>query len=48
VYINGDFTDAEVEWLKSGKDLSALEGGRVQVVQRVRGAKLCSMQFIRR
>ncbi len=72
VYINGDFIEAEVEWIKNqdvlpdirgmserelffaakqlklSKDLSALEGKIVHVVFRMRGAKLYSMQFVRR
>ena len=45
LYINGDFIDGEVEWLK-GVDVSALAGKTVQVVLRMRGAKLYSMQFV--
>lgn len=72
VYINGDFIETEVEWIKNqdvlpdirgmsekelfiaakqlklSKDLSELEGKIVQVVFRLRGAKLYSMQFVRR
>jgi len=46
VYINGDFTDCEVEWLGLGKDLSALAGKTVQLVFRLRGAKLYAFQFV--
>jgi hypothetical protein len=50
VYINGDFVDAEVEWLggskESTKDVSRLAGRTVQVVFRMRGARLYSMQFV--
>jgi len=46
VYINGDFVDAEVEWLDQGKDLSDLIGKTVQVVIRMRGSKLYAMQFV--
>ena len=45
VYINGDFVETEVEWLKKGKDLSALQGKVVQVKFQLRGARLYSMQF---
>lgn len=45
LYINGDFTRTEVEWLGRGKDLSQLQGRPVQLVFRMRGAKLYSMQF---
>ena len=46
IYINGNFINAEVEWLKKGSDLSSLQGKIVQVVIRMRGSKLYSMQFI--
>jgi hypothetical protein len=45
IYVNGDFIDKEVEWLNTGKDVSALSGQTVQVVLRMRGAKLYAMQF---
>jgi len=45
IYINGDFLDTAVEWMKTGKDVSALAGTTVRVVIRMRGAKLYSMQF---
>lgn len=45
IYLNGDFIDAEVEWLTTGKDLSQLAGRSIQVVFRSRGTKLYSMQF---
>ncbi len=72
IYINGDFIETEVEWVKNGKkfagfkgetveeifsamkqlkisnDLSALEGKIVQIVFRMRGTKLYSMQFVDR
>lgn len=48
IYINGDFIDAEVEWLERGKDLSSLVGKSVQVVIRMRGSKLYAMQFVDR
>jgi len=46
VYINGDFVDAPVEWMKRGTDVSSLEGRTVQLVFRMRGAKLFAMQFV--
>ena len=45
IYINGSFTKVAVEWLKTGKDVSALAGRPVQVVIRSRGTKLYSMKF---
>lgn len=48
VYINGDFVDTEVEWLRKGKDLSSLQGTVIQAVFRMRGSKLYSMQFLKR
>jgi hypothetical protein len=45
IYINGDFIETEVEWLKTGKDLAPLAGKPVQLVFRMRGSKLYSMQF---
>ena len=69
VYINGDFIDAEVGWIRNPDhfevpygmtidevlekakklraitDVSSLEGKVVQVVFRMRGAKLYAMQF---
>ena len=45
VYINGDFIEKEVEWLPSGKDVSSMAGRTVQLVFRLRGAKLYAMQF---
>jgi len=45
VYINGDFIEKEVEWLHSGQDVSSLAGKTVQLVFRLRGAKLYAMQF---
>ncbi|HXK58894.1 MAG TPA: LamG domain-containing protein [Acidobacteriota bacterium] len=50
VYINGDFVDAEVEWMRgsgtSVKDVSSLAGRTVRLVFRMRGARLFSMQFV--
>ncbi len=48
VYINGDFLESPVEWLGKGTDVSALAGKPVQLVFRMRGAKLYAMQFVRR
>jgi hypothetical protein len=45
VYINGDFIDTPVEWRERGADVSALAGRVVQVIFRLRGAKLYAMQF---
>lgn len=45
LYINGDFIGGEVEWL-NGRDVSPLAGKTVQVVLRMRGAKLYAMQFV--
>ena len=46
VYVNGDFIAKEVDWLETGADLSPLVGKTVQVVLRMRGAKLYAMQFV--
>ncbi len=46
VYINGDFIEKEVEWLGSGTDVSRLAGKTLQLVFRLRGAKLYAMQFV--
>jgi hypothetical protein len=48
VYINGDFLETEVEWLGKGFDLSQLAGKPVQLVFRLRGARLYAMQFVQR
>jgi hypothetical protein len=48
VYINGDFIETEVEWLKGGTNVSSLVGKPVQLVIRSRGTKLYSMQFVNR
>jgi hypothetical protein len=48
VYINGDFTETEVEWLNKGTDISALADRAVQLVIRSRGTKLYSLQFVNR
>jgi hypothetical protein len=48
VYINGDFVESEVEWFKKGQDLSSLEGRVVQLKFQLRGAKLYSMQFLKK
>ena len=46
VYVNGDFIAKEVDWLGTGADVSPLAGRTVQVVFRMRGAKLYAMQFV--
>ena len=46
VYVNGDFIAKEVDWLGNAADLSPLAGRTVQVVLRMRGAKLYAMQFV--
>jgi hypothetical protein len=48
VYINGDFIGTEVEWIKTGNDVSPLAGKPVQLVVRSRGTKLYSLQFTSR
>ncbi|HOI28467.1 MAG TPA: hypothetical protein PLZ15_01810 [Melioribacteraceae bacterium] len=48
IYINGDFIEKEIEWLGKGKDLSSLEGKTVQLLFRMRGSKLYSMQFLKK
>ena len=48
IYLNGDFVDAEVEWITTGKDISHLAGRTVRVVVQSRGAKLYSMQIVER
>jgi Concanavalin A-like lectin/glucanases superfamily len=45
VYINGDYLDQPAEWLQRGVDVGPLQGRTVQVVFRMRGAKLYAMQF---
>jgi hypothetical protein len=45
IYINGDFLDTPVEWIKRGTDLTSLQGKTVQIVFRMRGTKLYAMQF---
>ena len=46
VYVNGDFIAKEVDWLTTGADVSPLAGRTVQVVFRMRGAKLYAMEFV--
>jgi hypothetical protein len=46
IYINGDYLAGRVQWLKSGTDVSKLAGRTVQLVFRMRGAKLFAMQFV--
>jgi len=45
IYLNGDFLDTPVEWMKREFDVSSLEGRTVQLVFRMRSAKLYAMQF---
>ena len=46
VYINGDFIDTPVEWLRTGTDVSKLQGKTVRLVLRMRGSKLYALQFV--
>lgn len=46
IYLNGNFVHTYVSWLGKGKDVSSLEGKTVQLVIKMRGAKLYSMQFV--
>jgi hypothetical protein len=46
IYINGDFIETEVEWLKKGKDVAELEGKTIQILFKMRGSKLYAMQFV--
>ena len=48
VYINGDFIETDVEWIKKGKDVSSLQGKMVQVEFQLRGTRLYSMQFLQK
>jgi len=45
IFINGDFVATDVEWLGKGKDVSELTGKVVQLVFRIRAARLFAMQF---
>jgi hypothetical protein len=45
VYVNGNNTAAEVEWMGKGKDVGALQGKPVQILIRMRGASLYALQF---
>jgi hypothetical protein len=45
IYINGDYINGPVEWLKSGTDVGKLAGKNVRLVFRMRAAKLFAMQF---
>jgi concanavalin A-like lectin/glucanase superfamily protein len=47
IYLNGDFLRTPVEWLGKGHDVSELEGRVVQLVFRMRGARLYALQFLR-
>lgn len=46
IYINGDFMQTEVEWIKKGQDVSALAGKPIRLLFRMRGTKLYSLQFL--
>ena len=46
IYINGDFIDTPVEWLKTGTDVSKLQGKTVRLVIKMRGSKLYALQFV--
>jgi len=46
VYIGGDFTVIEAEWLEGGKDLSRLAGRPDRLAFKVRGARLYAIQFV--
>ncbi len=46
VYVNGDFTSTELEWMGQGSDVSSLAGREVRLVFRMRGSKLYSLQFV--
>jgi hypothetical protein len=48
IYINGDFVDTAAEWIDKGVDLSELAGQPVQLVFRMRGTKLYSIQFVQK
>jgi hypothetical protein len=48
VYLNGNAVDAEVEWLRRGKDVASLAGKPVRLLVRMRGARLYALQFVRR
>jgi hypothetical protein len=48
IYINGNFVSTDVEWMNTGKDVSLLQGKTVQVVIKMRGSKLYSMQFVKK
>ncbi len=45
IYINGNAVEYEVEWLRQGKDVSALAGRTVQLIFNLRGTKLYALQF---
>lgn len=46
VYVNGNSLRYPVEWLKPRTDVSALAGQTVQLVVRMRGARLYALQFV--
>jgi hypothetical protein len=45
VYVNGNELKYPVEWLDRGTDVSSLAGQPVQLIVRMRGARLYSLQF---
>ena len=45
VYLNGNELRYPVEWLARGTDVSSLVGQSVQIVVRMRGARLYALQF---
>ncbi|PUZ27211.1 Concanavalin A-like lectin/glucanases superfamily protein [Chitinophaga costaii] len=45
IYINGDYIETPVEWLKKGASLKSLNGKTVRLIFRMRGSKLYAMQF---
>ncbi len=45
IYINGNFINTDVEWLKKGIDVSSLQNKTVQLIIKMRGTKLYSLQF---
>ncbi len=48
IYINGNFVNTEVQWIIKGKDISTLQGKELQMVIKMRGTKLYSMQFVQK
>jgi hypothetical protein len=46
VYVNGNELRYPVEWLKRGSDVSSLAGQPVQLIVKMRGADLYTLQFV--